>query len=139
MFAPLASSNCADVHTMQLTHLFFHNSYPKSLTTPSLLSAGVVGATLGPRLARSSYPFSDAVLALGVYCVSVFTSIVLYRLSPFHPLAKHPGPALAKVTTLWGMYITWAGHRHLVLHRLHRELGPVIRIGTELSQPFFRP
>ncbi|KAJ7286350.1 cytochrome P450 [Mycena rebaudengoi] len=54
------------------------------------------------------------VLTTTFFFVSMATSIVAYRLSPFHPLAR--------------------GYRHLATRKLHDEYGPVVRTGpNELS------
>ncbi|KAK1221394.1 hypothetical protein PQX77_015801 [Marasmius sp. AFHP31] len=57
------------------------------------------------------------------------TSIVLYRLSPFHPLAKVPGPMISKITKFRNMYISWMGKQHIRLKELHDQYGPVVRTG----------
>ena len=64
-----------------------------------------------------------------LYFAALGTSIFVYRVSPFHPLARHPGPAIAKVSALWIAYIASRGKRHLYLHRLHEEYGDIVRIG----------
>ncbi|KAK1224555.1 hypothetical protein PQX77_012534 [Marasmius sp. AFHP31] len=57
------------------------------------------------------------------------TSIVLYRISPFHPLAKVPGPMILKITKFWRMYICWTGKQHIMLKELHDRYGPIVRSG----------
>ncbi|KAF9269330.1 high nitrogen upregulated cytochrome P450 monooxygenase 2 [Marasmius fiardii PR-910] len=65
---------------------------------------------------------------------SLFISIVIYRLSPLHPLARHPGPLLAKCTKFWGMYHASTGKNHLKCLEIHRRYGPIVRTGpNELS------
>ncbi|KAG7094273.1 hypothetical protein E1B28_007877 [Marasmius oreades] len=65
---------------------------------------------------------------------SLLISIVLYRLSSFHPLARHPGPLLAKCTKFWGVYQASTGKLHVKYLELHRHYGPVVRTGpNELS------
>ena len=66
---------------------------------------------------------------IGTYVTALFASVVIYRLSPFHPLAGYPGPPLAKVTKLWGVWNTWNGDQHHVWLRLHRKYGPFVRTG----------
>ncbi|KAF9484551.1 high nitrogen upregulated cytochrome P450 monooxygenase 2 [Pholiota conissans] len=65
---------------------------------------------------------------------TLFSSIVLYRVSPFHPLARYPGPLLAKCSKLWALYQVSTGKMHLVFSELHEKYGPVVRTGpNELS------
>lgn len=49
----------------------------------------------------------------------------------FHPLAKHPGPALAKITDLYMLWHSYKGDRHLELWRMHEQYGPVVRFGPD--------
>ncbi|KAF9269320.1 high nitrogen upregulated cytochrome P450 monooxygenase 2 [Marasmius fiardii PR-910] len=73
-------------------------------------------------------------ISYSVCYTTLFSSIVLYRLSPLHPLSKYPGPVLAKCTKFWGMYQTHTGKAHVKSLELHRRYGPVVRIGpNELS------
>ncbi|EME86913.1 uncharacterized protein MYCFIDRAFT_151905 [Pseudocercospora fijiensis CIRAD86] len=63
-------------------------------------------------------------VALAVY----FVGIVVYRLY-LHPLAKYPGPFLAKITDLHQTYHALKGDRHLEFWRCHEKYGPVVRFG----------
>ncbi|EIM80682.1 cytochrome P450 [Stereum hirsutum FP-91666 SS1] len=75
-----------------------------------------------------------ASLTTGVYLVALASSVVLYRLAPWHPLASYPGPRLAKLSKWWMAYWIARGERHLVLQRLHKKYGPWVRVGpNELS------
>ncbi|KAJ7816265.1 cytochrome P450 [Mycena leptocephala] len=70
--------------------------------------------------------------ALQSYCVficSLSLSIILYRLSPIHPLYHVPGPILWKITKLAGILVSFTGHQHLYFKRAHDKYGPVIRTG----------
>ncbi|KAL4737147.1 cytochrome P450 [Aspergillus similis] len=40
-----------------------------------------------------------------------------------------PGPALAKCTRLWKLHSVWKGDHHLTEINLHRQHGPLVRIG----------
>ncbi|ETN42758.1 uncharacterized protein HMPREF1541_01916 [Cyphellophora europaea CBS 101466] len=55
-------------------------------------------------------------------------SVVIYRLT-LHPLAKYPGPFLAKITD-WSIVVkARRGDRHLDSWAEHEAYGPVVRIG----------
>ncbi|KAF2742470.1 cytochrome P450 [Sporormia fimetaria CBS 119925] len=54
--------------------------------------------------------------------------VILYRLT-LHPLAKYPGPPLAKITDIWLAYYAYRGSRHLAYYRAHEQYGDVVRIG----------
>jgi hypothetical protein len=61
-------------------------------------------------------------------------SILLYRVSPFHPLARYPGPVLNKLSKFWMMHITSQGKQHLFYQSMHRKYGTWVRTGpNELS------
>jgi len=54
-------------------------------------------------------------------------TIVIYRLY-LHPLAKFPGPLLAKLTSLWIYRETYRGTEASTLTALHAKYGPIIRV-----------
>lgn len=56
-------------------------------------------------------------------------STVAYRLSPFHPLWRFPGPLLSTVTNLWRAHLVWKGKRYAVVKSLHEHYGPIVRTG----------
>ncbi|KAK4495343.1 hypothetical protein PRZ48_013674 [Zasmidium cellare] len=62
--------------------------------------------------------------SLAVYAVG----LIVYRVY-FHPLAKYPGPFLAKITDLHQTYHALKGDRHLEFWRCHEKYGPVFRFG----------
>ncbi|KZP27810.1 cytochrome P450 [Athelia psychrophila] len=69
-----------------------------------------------------------------IYVTSLVTSIVIYRLGLFHPLAKYPGPMMCKLSKLWMSYICTTGKQHIYYHSLHDKYGDIVRIGpNELS------
>ncbi|KAG6009314.1 hypothetical protein E4U43_000013, partial [Claviceps pusilla] len=55
-------------------------------------------------------------------------ALVVYRLF-FHPLAKYPGPFLARITDSHQLYHAYKGDRHLEFWRMHERYGPVVRFG----------
>ncbi|KAK8091784.1 hypothetical protein PG997_002145 [Apiospora hydei] len=59
-------------------------------------------------------------------------SLVLAKLTYlafFHPLAKYPGPFLAKFTDAYGAYHGWKGDIHLDMWRAHEKYGNYVRYG----------
>lgn len=63
--------------------------------------------------------------------------IVVYRVF-YHPLAKYPGPLVAKVTDFYSVYHAWKGDRHLDFERCHRKYGKNIllpQITFQLTAP----
>lgn len=67
--------------------------------------------------------------AFAIYVSVLAASIVFYRLSPFHPLAKYPGPLINRVSKLYMSWISSKGHQHEYYHSLHEQYGDVVRIG----------
>ncbi|PHH89001.1 hypothetical protein CDD83_6778 [Cordyceps sp. RAO-2017] len=66
-------------------------------------------------------------LALGS-AVLYALGIVVYRVF-FHPLAKYPGPFLAKITDAYQTSHAYKGDRHLEFWRMHQKYGKVVRFG----------
>ncbi|KAK1760308.1 Isotrichodermin C-15 hydroxylase [Echria macrotheca] len=59
---------------------------------------------------------------LYVICVAVYRVFL-------HPLAKYPGPLLAKLTDAYMLYHAWKGDRHLEFWRMHEKYGKFVRFG----------
>ncbi|KAI0741404.1 cytochrome P450 [Daedaleopsis nitida] len=68
-------------------------------------------------------------LLASTYIATLISVTAAYRLSPWHPLASYPGPLLARISSLWLVYVSFWGRRHLVVHHLHERYGPFVRIG----------
>ncbi|KAF7330420.1 Cytochrome P450 [Mycena venus] len=111
----------------EAVHLFCHVYEPRTahggfalvLLTPAFFI--LIGDT------AASIP-----LVLTSYCYflgSLCVSIVLYRLSPLHPLYHVPGPRLWRVSKVFGIWIASTGHQHLYVKQAHDKYGPVIRTG----------
>ncbi|KAH8108750.1 high nitrogen upregulated cytochrome P450 monooxygenase 2 [Phellopilus nigrolimitatus] len=83
--------------------------------------------------------FSESVFlallsAFALFYSALATSIVVYRLSPWHPLAQYPGPLLAKVSKFWAAWVMAKGTNHIYHKQLHDRYGPYVRAGpNELS------
>ena len=84
-----------------------------------------------------------------IFYTTLISSVVFYRLSPFHPLARYPGPVQAKISKLWFVSncggapgrprlilclskarLGWQGKQHVHYRDLHKKYGDVVRVGT---------
>ncbi|CAN8101959.1 unnamed protein product [Discula destructiva] len=77
--------------------------------------------------------FSTIPPLLGVGLVAL-TGIAYYLakciyLLFFHPLARHPGPKLAAISSYWIEYINTSGRGCFLLRDAHRKYGDVVRVG----------
>ncbi|KAF4611795.1 hypothetical protein D9613_003715 [Agrocybe pediades] len=117
-----------------ITHTWFRKYEPKTILSALLPISGIIcitSALASPHIQK----WSVAVLLSSiVFIATLLGSIVAYRLSFFHPLAKYPGPILCRITKLWGAWIAWNGKPHIYYKQLHDKYGPIVRIGpNELS------
>lgn len=57
------------------------------------------------------------------------TSIIAYCLSPWHPLARYPGPIIARISMIWTASTIVNGKAHTYRKELHDKYGPCVRTG----------
>ncbi|CAK5277510.1 unnamed protein product [Mycena citricolor] len=114
-----------------LNHIFFRYFEPGNAHYP-LLAILIQPALLLSFLSHGTPTVPTALNVLGVYATfigSLSLSIVLYRLSPWHPLASVPGPTLYKISKVWSIRDAVRGDPHRVVRRMHDKYGPVVRTG----------
>ncbi|TCD68528.1 hypothetical protein EIP91_010584 [Steccherinum ochraceum] len=117
-----------------ITHLVFKRYEP--LAIPVVASLLLIPPLALSFLLASHLDLLSAVFAtLAVHNGILLASIACYRLSPFHPLARYPGPILLKLSAWWMYCNARGGKRHEYVQQLHtRYKADVIRIGpNELS------
>ncbi|KAF8512371.1 cytochrome P450 [Hysterangium stoloniferum] len=112
-----------------IVHLYFNRKEPQSLhlmLCPLFLPPICLGL-----LFQDAYGslLKAVVISYSVFTTSLATSVVLYRISPFHPLAQYPGPLLCKITRLWSAYLSWSGKQHVYSMYLRRRYGQHVRTG----------
>ncbi len=91
-------------------------------------------ATLVVRRSDGDWTFAHAFAeSLATYVLALLSSIVIYRLSPWHPLARYPGPPLRKVSELVGAYYAAIGRKATAISELHKQYGNVVRTGMSLT------
>ena len=112
-----------------MSHLIFRFFEPKSkLSRVALLL--VTPTFLSQPLSYTGRPLHTAVpLAFTAYIGALIFFTLAYRLSPFHPLTKYPGPVIAKASKWWAAYICARGDPHRYYKDLHDHYGDVVRIG----------
>ncbi|KAI9446339.1 high nitrogen upregulated cytochrome P450 monooxygenase 2 [Lactarius indigo] len=116
------------------SHQYFHYFEPRSKLPLVALLFVVPGLLSVPISYHVPWPSAAILLAFVAYGSAVTSFTVMYRLSPFHPLAKYPGPAIAKTSKLWAAYLGATGDQHRYYKSLHDHYGDVVRIGpNELS------
>ena len=89
-----------------------------------------VPACLSTLLAPHYGKVLGALVTFATYYGVLSTSILIYRLSPWHPLARYPGPLLARTTKWWLVAKSIFGKQHLTIHALHERYGDIVRIGA---------
>ncbi|THH32433.1 hypothetical protein EUX98_g1786 [Antrodiella citrinella] len=76
-----------------------------------------------------SVPIAVGVAFVG-YLATLLSSITVYRLSPFHPLARYPGPLRLKLSSYFVYKMGQTGQRHRYIQKLHEQYASdTIRIG----------
>ena len=65
------------------------------------------------------------------FYIVLSASILAYRISPWHPLARYPGPLPCKLSKFWMAYVAMRTKKqHLYIRGLHDQYGDVVRIGS---------
>lgn len=106
---------------------------------PLLLLCFIIPALLSvPISYHVRWPSVAVLLAFVTYGSALTSFTLMYRLSPFHPLSKFPGPALAKTSKLWASYHCATGDMHRCFKSLHERYGDVVRVGRFHVVPLFR-
>ncbi|PSN68465.1 cytochrome P450 monooxygenase-like protein [Corynespora cassiicola Philippines] len=70
---------------------------------------------------------SILLLLFGTGAVYIFARVI-YNLF-FHPLAKYPGPNIARITNMWLVRTYMSGQMHNIMEEQHQRYGDVVRVG----------
>ena len=115
--------------SFQVSHLVFRYCEPKSRQSRLVLLLVVPVFLLTPISYTGTPLYSSIPLTFTTYTGALILFTLSYRLSPFHPLAKYPGPVIAKTSKWWAAYISARGDSHRTYKYLHDIYGDVVRIG----------
>ena len=77
---------------------------------------------------------TDAIITSSCYFISLFSSIVVYRIY-FHRLRPFPGPKLAAASKLWHVWQCRDSRNHLLLESLYQKYGAFVRTGRTRPSP----
>ena len=82
------------------------------------------------KLGFSLEPIINASILIVGYLFGLFSSIIAYRLSPFHRLSKFPGPRLAASTKFWHVWQCRDSRNHELMASLYKKYNTdFVRIG----------
>lgn len=115
-----------------LAHKFFQRFEPDTFSYGQFILTLAVGLGwffnhyLGSIGAAALYTTES----LFILNVVLLLSMVIYRLSPWHPLAKYPGPWQGKVSKLYWWHQAQIGETGYTQAKLHKQYGTdFVRIG----------
>ncbi|KAG2005799.1 cytochrome P450 [Coprinopsis cinerea AmutBmut pab1-1] len=112
------------------THLWFKSYDP---TSPQSIFSMLIFPPLTVYLLLSNQS-TGLLRDCAVFYATLVASVVLYRLSPLHPLAKYPGPLLCRITKFRMAWVAAQGRNHKFYQALHKKYGSIVRVGpNELS------
>ena len=114
---------------LQLVHLIFKQTETRRLFWLFILLFAIPGCMTLLYLPHTGSRVLAAVKVFGLFWSTLTTSILVYRISPWHPLAKYPGPLLCKLTKFYFAYWALDGKQYLYYFELHRKYGDVVRVG----------
>ncbi len=78
----------------------------------------------------TSPPLKAVYISTSTYLASLIFAKLVYRVSPFHPLAIYPGPFGCRLTKFWMAAVSFTGQQHNYIKSLHDRYGDVVRIGA---------
>ncbi|GJJ06922.1 hypothetical protein Clacol_001118 [Clathrus columnatus] len=128
---PTQSALLVDLSTALIAHAWFRKYEPGSVESGLIRLAVFATAPVVTTFRTLPSPLVNVPLHLAIFISILLCSIVLYRLSPFHPLAKYPGPIFCKISKFWFAWIAHEGKTHLYFDELHKKYGPIVRIGKQ--------
>ncbi|KAJ3925841.1 MAG: cytochrome P450 [Lentinula lateritia] len=108
-----------------VVHVIFNHVEPRNKTVWFLLLI-CLPICLGLGL-HSFYAslFVSVFKTLLIFIGSLLSSLIIYRLSPLHPLYGFPGPVLLRISRLASFKILFTGKQHEIYQQLHEKYGPI--------------
>ena len=120
--------HCDDI-SLQLVHLIFKQTETCRPYWLFVLLLAIPAYLTLLYLPHAGSTILAAAKVFSLFWLTLVTSILVYRASPWHPLAKYPGPFLCKLTKFRLAYLALDGKQYLYFYELHQKYGNVVRIG----------
>jgi hypothetical protein len=114
---------------LQLVHLIFKQTETRQPFWLFILLLAIPGCLTFLYLPHAGSTISATVKVFSLFWSTLATSILVYRVSPWHPLAKYPGPLVCKLTKFHLACSALGGKQYLYYYELHQKYGDVVRIG----------
>lgn len=126
-------------HNIVFIHGEWHMQAPKVLCIYLFIAATIFIEEFcfgGDKAGRS---LGEALQIIGTYGLSLFTSMVIYRIM-FHRLRKFSGPSGAAISKFWHVVkcLQSSSQNHLILDELHKQYGDFVRTGKDRFIPTLR-
>ena len=118
-----------------MTYLIYKHYEPANIPSALFFLFLIPGLVARQSLSHFSHALVAAVAVYSAYWALIILYTIAYRLSPFHPLARYPGPLLCRVSKLWIAYIASTGTYHHYVKKLHDQYGEMVRIGEHDFDP----
>ncbi|KIJ62772.1 hypothetical protein HYDPIDRAFT_41487 [Hydnomerulius pinastri MD-312] len=125
----LQDASIAVVSAGLACHLVFNRYEPVDPHSHAALLVFIPGVLTTVLLPSFSSVIHAVVCTYLLYYFTILISVLAYRLSPFHPLAKYPGPIPCRISKFWMAWISSDGKQHKYYSSLHQKHGDVVRIG----------
>ena len=119
----------SDDLSLQLVHLVFKKTETRQPFSLFVLLLAIPAYLTLLYLPHAGSTVLAAVRVFSLFWFTLVTSILVYRVSPWHPLAKYPGPLLCKLTKFHLAFFAFGGKQYLYYYELHQKYGHVVRIG----------
>ena len=126
---PRLRSSMRHTELEKLVHVIFNRYEPQMTGIHALLLVGVPAALSLLSLGHSSVTRAFT-LTFFEYWSTLLFSVAVYRLSPWHPLSRYPGPIMLRLSKLSMAWISRGGKRHVYTQDLHRRYGDIVRVGA---------
>lgn len=111
-----------------ITHIMFNRLEPRGAVQILVLAiAPPIMLIIGLRSTQTTV--LHMIRSYVLFYAVLISSILAYRISPFHPLASYPGPFVCRLTRLWATYTTYRGFQHHYYKSLHEKYGTHVRTG----------
>lgn len=114
---------------IQIVHLIFKRTETFRFIWLFILLLAIPACLTVLHLPHVNSLILAALKVFGIFWSTLITSILVYRVSPWHPLAKYPGPLICKLTKFYLAFLSLRGKQYLYYSGLHKKYGDVVRIG----------